>query len=169
MVGLNTFGKRLKAARERAGLTQDELATKIDKHRFTVAKWEQELHPPKKPRDYDDLAYHLSCSVIWLRDGTGQMGDRYEQDPSAPDVVLRRSTSRHHRQRIPGGAGALRTTEGDLDWSLLAACATHLLRVEPTLDVKALARALRPFYAMALRAPASCDEGMAREILQAMQ
>lgn len=41
-----SFGKNLKSAREEAGLSQEQLARKIDVVVYTVSKWEQGAHEP---------------------------------------------------------------------------------------------------------------------------
>ena len=42
-----TLGKRLKALRRRAGLTQFELATEIDVHEMTLRRWESGQREPR--------------------------------------------------------------------------------------------------------------------------
>ena len=42
-----TFGERLKAFRRKAGLTQEELAEKLDLHEITIRRWETELRQPR--------------------------------------------------------------------------------------------------------------------------
>lgn len=179
MVMLDTFGKRLKAARERARLTQDELADRMRKHRFTVAKWEQGLHPPKVGRDYDEAAYQVGCSVVWLRDGVGDMGSAYVPDPEAPDAVARRAVRRVPRQRPLGvldhaaeAPAAYHHHPGDargVDWLVVAGCVRILIEVKPDLPATDLARALPVLYAVAGRSPEACDAAMAAQVLQAMQ
>ncbi len=174
MVGLGSFGRRLKAARERAGITQEDLAARLDRHKFTVAKWEQELHPPKKAGDYDELAYHLNCSVVWLRDGVGEMGSKYTPDPNAPDVVARRAVRRLPRTAYAGppvaaGVAEPALREPDL-WVTVADCVVMLIEAKPIgLSATDLARALPVLYAIARRSPEACDAAMATQVLQAMQ
>jgi DNA-binding XRE family transcriptional regulator len=43
------FGRKLKAIRERAGLTQDELAERTGLNKFSIAKLEQEHREPNWP------------------------------------------------------------------------------------------------------------------------
>jgi len=41
-----SFGRNLKSAREAAGISQEQLARKIDVAVYTVSKWEQGAHEP---------------------------------------------------------------------------------------------------------------------------
>jgi transcriptional regulator with XRE-family HTH domain len=169
---MKTFADRLKAARERAGLTQGELATLLGVHRFTVSKWEQGLHPPGKPTDMENLGYNLNCSVAWLRDGTGEMGSYVPTtDRARRQDVVRRARPKAGGMAIPThpGGRVMHGSADRVDWSLVALCASLLIEAQASLDIKALARALPLFYSMALRSPGVCDAEMAMQILQATE
>jgi len=60
---VETTGSRIRAARERAGLLQQELADLVGVTRTTVGNWESDLHPPRgkmgKIREILRLDEHL--------------------------------------------------------------------------------------------------------------
>ena len=61
------FPKRLKAARERAGLLQKELADKLGVSRSTVASWESDASPNYPEARYlERIAAILDCSIDYL-------------------------------------------------------------------------------------------------------
>lgn len=177
---MNTFGKRLKWARTKiAGLTQEGLAQLMGKDSLTVSKWERDAHPPKSRRDYDELAYHLRRSVVWLRDGVGEAGDHYSPDPEATDQERRHSVRRTLRSKredaaYPPPDGLGRVEEhgvhhlANADLVLVARCAWHLLRAKPDLTITGLVRALPVLYAVAMRAPNAVDTGLASDVLSSL-
>ena len=65
-----TFGDRLAAAREHAGLTQDELAQRLGVRSKTVSAWENDQMEPRANR-MQMLAGMLSVSLGWLMTGQG--------------------------------------------------------------------------------------------------
>lgn len=160
-----TFADRLKQARGRKGYTQQEVADLMEVHRFTYAKWEQGLHPPNKPSAFDKLAYHLDCSVAWLRDGTGEIG-RYVPEPDH----IRRRTPR----RRPGGGPALHDPSAGsggflvVDWRQALECLSLLQHAAPPgTKIQDLAPALGLFYSLVEHQPANCSAAVAAQILQA--
>ena len=170
----NTFGKRLKWARTQIpGLTQEGLAQLMGRDSLTVSKWERDAHPPKSRRDYDELAYHLRRSVLWLRDGVGDAGDHYMADPEATDQERRHSVRRTLRAKR-GGADPVSQEEPaghhlpNTDLVLAARCAWHLLRAQPNLGLTDLVKALPVLYAVALRSPNAVDTGLAADILSSL-
>lgn len=180
---MNTFGKRLQWARKQIdGMTQEALANLLGRDSLTVSKWERDAHPPKSRRDYDELAYQLRRSVVWLRDGTGERGDHYIPDPNATDQERRHGVRRTLRKRAPtqpedgpypppGDPGRVDEPGHHLaggDLVLVARCAWHLLRAKPDLTLAGLVRALPVLYALALRAPDAVDTKLALEILQSL-
>jgi len=64
------FGKRLKQARERAGFTQPELASKIPMAQSTLASAES---GGDGSRLTAQLAHHCGVSAYWLATGEGEM------------------------------------------------------------------------------------------------
>jgi HTH-type transcriptional regulator, cell division transcriptional repressor len=65
-----TFGDRLTAAREMAGLTQADLATKMGVRQKTLAAWESDSSEPRGNR-LQMVAGMLSVSMRWLLTGVG--------------------------------------------------------------------------------------------------
>lgn len=65
-----TFGDRLTAAREAAGLTTEALATRLGVKPATLAAWEQDLKEPRANR-LQMLAGMLGVSLAWLLTGQG--------------------------------------------------------------------------------------------------
>ncbi len=168
MVIVEGFPERLKQARERAELTQAALAARVEKHVFTISKWEQGLHPPKMPRDYDDLAFALNCSLAWLKDGEGEMGS-YGAASGSSDRMVRRSLRRRNLPKLAGIQGEDRTPGGPINWPVLTSCVLLLLEVGPAgLDARDLAKVLPLFYSLSLKSPSSLDRDTAAQILQAI-
>ncbi len=68
---LRTFGARLKWARERAGLTQDELAARFGRAaRQTVYRWEKDKYEPEFD-EVAELAIATKVNRDWLAFGDG--------------------------------------------------------------------------------------------------
>jgi transcriptional regulator with XRE-family HTH domain len=63
-----TFGARLKRPRERAGLSQEQLALRAGLNRYSVIKWERDEHEPMWSSVLA-LARALGCAVADF-DGT---------------------------------------------------------------------------------------------------
>lgn len=74
-----TFGDRVAAAREQAGLTQKELARRLGIRTSTVRNWENDLSEPRANR-LSMMAGMLNVSMMWLINGQGEGMD------SPPDV-----------------------------------------------------------------------------------
>ncbi len=65
-----TFGDRLEAAREAAGLTADELAQRLGVRDSTIKAWEADEWEPRGNR-LQMLAGMLNVSLVWLMTGKG--------------------------------------------------------------------------------------------------
>jgi transcriptional regulator with XRE-family HTH domain len=65
-----TFGDRLAAAREAAGMTQKALANRLGVRHTTVQAWENDTSEPRSNR-LQMLAGMLSVSLMWLLTGRG--------------------------------------------------------------------------------------------------
>lgn len=72
-----TFGDRVAAAREAAGLTQAKLARRLGVKRSTIENWEADRSEPRANR-LQMLAGILNVSIIWLMSGHG---DGVEMEP----------------------------------------------------------------------------------------
>lgn len=66
-----TFGDRLAGAREAAGLSQVELATRLGVRLETLEAWEDDLADPRANR-LQMLAGMLGVSLMWLLTGEGE-------------------------------------------------------------------------------------------------
>ncbi len=73
-----TFGDRIAGAREAAGLTRDEFATRLGVRAKTVAAWEDDASEPRGNR-LQMMAGMLNVSLRWLLTGEGD-------DLGAPDA-----------------------------------------------------------------------------------
>jgi HTH-type transcriptional regulator, cell division transcriptional repressor len=65
-----TFGDRLSAARETAGLTQEDLAARLGVRMTTLQAWEDDGAEPRGNR-LQMLAGMLNVSLMWLMSGEG--------------------------------------------------------------------------------------------------
>lgn len=68
--GVATFGDRLEAAREAAGLSPEELAQRLGVRDTTIAQWEADAWEPRANR-MQMLAGMLNVSLMWLMTGKG--------------------------------------------------------------------------------------------------
>ena len=66
-----TFGDRLTAAREAAGMTQESLAKRLGVKKSTLRSWEEDLSEPRANR-LSMLAGLLNVSMMWLINGEGE-------------------------------------------------------------------------------------------------
>lgn len=68
-----TVSDRLRKAREKAGLDQDELAERIGINRATISRYERGITTPKHPAL---LAVAVACGVpLWWLEGHEEEGD----------------------------------------------------------------------------------------------
>lgn len=65
-----TFGDRIAGAREAAGLTREEFATRLGVRVRTVAAWEDDVFEPRGNR-LQMMAGMLNVSLRWLLTGEG--------------------------------------------------------------------------------------------------
>lgn len=81
-----TFGDRLAAAREAAGLSQKALAKRLGVKTKTIAGWENDLSEPRANR-LQMLAGLLNVSLMWLLNGEGDgVAPPGEDDPLSKDA-----------------------------------------------------------------------------------
>lgn len=66
-----TFGDRLAGAREAAGLSQEELATRLGVRLETLESWEDDAADPRANR-LQMVAGMLNVSLMWLLTGEGE-------------------------------------------------------------------------------------------------
>ena len=81
-----TFGDRLTAAREAAGMTQDSLAKRLGVKKSTVRNWENDLSEPRANR-LSMLAGLLNVSMMWLINGEGQGVENPDAEPLTADMT----------------------------------------------------------------------------------
>lgn len=81
-----TFGDRLAAAREQAGMTQTDLAKRLGVKLSTLKKWEDDLLEPRANR-LSIMAGILNVSLMWLLNGEGEgVSEPDESDLMTPDI-----------------------------------------------------------------------------------
>jgi transcriptional regulator with XRE-family HTH domain len=73
-----TFGDRVAAAREAAGMSQTALARRLGVQLSTLRKWENDLSEPRANR-LSILAGLLNVSMMWLINGEGEGLDGSEE------------------------------------------------------------------------------------------
>ena len=74
-----TFGDRVAAAREQAGLNQEALAKHLGIRLNTLKDWEEDLSEPRANR-LSMLAGLLNVSMMWLINGEGEGIDAPSDD-----------------------------------------------------------------------------------------
>ncbi|MVT38622.1 helix-turn-helix domain-containing protein [Acidovorax citrulli] len=85
---VKTIAERLRAARERAGLTQPALAQRANVSQGTIGNIESGLR--KRPRDLLAIAAALHVSPLWLETGQGLMhGDHDQANVSTAPASMR--------------------------------------------------------------------------------
>ncbi|MBY6135116.1 helix-turn-helix transcriptional regulator [Nocardioides marinus] len=78
-----TFGDRVAAAREAAGMTQAQLARRLGIKKATLMGWEQDLSEPRANK-LTMMAGVLNVSMSWLLTGEGEG----MSEPASGDVDL---------------------------------------------------------------------------------
>lgn len=82
-----TFGDRLAAAREAAGLSQKDLAQRVGIKTGTLRNWEDDLSAPRAHR-LSIFAGILGVSLSWLLTGEGEgLSAPTEEDVTHPDMA----------------------------------------------------------------------------------
>lgn len=99
-----TFGDRLAGARENAGLSQEDLATRLGVRPETLQSWEDDAADPRANR-LQMLAGMLGVSLMWLMTGNGPGLDAPPEEVTQADQA--RETVREVR--------AIRAVLEDLD------------------------------------------------------
>lgn len=83
-----TFGDRVSAAREHAGMTQAELAKRLGIRLATLKAWEDDHSEPRANR-LSILAGMLNVSMMWLINGEGEgiEGPEADQGADVSDIL----------------------------------------------------------------------------------
>ena len=82
-----TFGDRLAAAREDAGLSQKALAERLGVKEATMTAWENDMKEPRANR-LQMLSGMLNVSIAWLLTGQGEGPTEVETLPSEVGDLL---------------------------------------------------------------------------------
>jgi DNA-binding XRE family transcriptional regulator len=152
---MSSFSDRLKQARVKAELTQDQLAERIGVHKFTVSKWEMGKTHPGKPTDYLDIALVLDVATEWLQKGVGEMG-HYTPPPS----------DRLGRSKLRRSMPALETIP--MDWTKMGDLVGKIHAIDPSINDEKMAKALRLLWVFAGRGQV-VDADQVREILDSLE
>lgn len=81
-----TFGDRLQAAREYAGLSLPEFAKRLGVKKSTAMAWEEDLAEPRANK-LSMMAGLLNVSIIWLLSGEGEdVKSPYDEEEGALDA-----------------------------------------------------------------------------------
>ncbi len=102
-----TFGDRVAAARDAAGMTQSILAKRLGVKLKTLQGWENDTSEPRANR-LSMLAGVLNVSIVWLLTGQGEgISDPSEDSSLTPDVNAVLTEIRALRGQFKAGADKL--------------------------------------------------------------
>lgn len=82
-----TFGDRLAAAREAAGMKKGDFSKRLGVKKTTITAWEEDLSEPRANR-LSMMAGILNVSIGWLLNGEGDGVDLPEGDGVTDDGIL---------------------------------------------------------------------------------
>lgn len=103
---MNTYGSRIKAARESANLTQEGLGQKLGVTGVTIMRYEKNQREPRQDQ-FKRLAAALNVDVNWLMNGY----TLEQRDQGMKDYVARRFTEAELDKRLRDSYIAM-TVEG---------------------------------------------------------
>lgn len=105
-----TFGDRLAAARENAGMTQAQLARRLGVRKATLSGWEDDLSEPRANK-LQMMAGLLNVSIMWLLNGEGDgvsaPDDAAADDPNLSHAVAELHAIQSELRRLAERAGRL--------------------------------------------------------------
>ena len=81
-----TFGDRMTAAREAAGMTQDALSKRLGVKKSTLRNWANDVAEPRANR-LSMLAGMLNVSMMWLINGEGEGVDGPDVEPLPTELT----------------------------------------------------------------------------------
>lgn len=106
-----TFGDRVAAAREAAGMTQAQLARRMGIKLGTLQSWEQDLNEPRANK-LQMMAGLLNVSLMWLLNGEGDgLDGPPEEEDIAPEVSALLGELRDLRTQIKSSGDKLARLE----------------------------------------------------------
>ena len=106
-----TFGDRVAAAREAAGMTQAQLARRMGIKLGTLQSWEQDLNEPRANK-MQMMAGLLNVSLMWLLNGEGDgLDGPPEEEDIAPEVSALLGEMRELRTQIKSSGDKLARLE----------------------------------------------------------
>ncbi|WGW05441.1 helix-turn-helix domain-containing protein [Tropicibacter oceani] len=108
-----TFGDRLAAARDAAGMTQEVLAKRMGVKLATLQNWEEDLSEPRANK-LSMISGILNVSMVWLITGEGEGVSAPDVDALSPDVTAVLAEIRAMRARMQAQAEKLGRLEKSL-------------------------------------------------------
>ena len=114
-----TFGDRVAGARERAGMTQTDLAKRLGVKLKTLKAWENDLSEPRANK-LSMMAGLLNVSLLWLLSGEGEAPEAPAEEQLSPDVAEVLSEIRDLRAQLTRAGDRLGLLEKNLRGRLVA-------------------------------------------------
>jgi len=109
-----TFGDRLAAAREQAGMTQKQLAKRLGVKHSTVRDWENDVSEPRANK-LSMIAGLVNVSVMWMLTGEGDgVTAPLDETPISDDINDLLIEIRDLKGQISGAADRLGKLEKQL-------------------------------------------------------
>jgi HTH-type transcriptional regulator, cell division transcriptional repressor len=109
-----TFGDRVAAARETAGMSQPDMARRLGVKLSTIRGWEDDLSEPRANK-LSMMAGLLNVSLVWLLTGRGDgVAPPVDEAPVSPDITGVLTEIRDLRVQIAGAADRLGRLEKTL-------------------------------------------------------
>lgn len=109
-----TFGDRVAAARDAAGMSQKEMARRLGVKHSTVRGWEDDLSEPRANK-LSMMSGLLNVSMVWLLTGEGEgVAAPVDETPISPDINAVLIEIRDLKTQISGAADRLGRLEKTL-------------------------------------------------------
>lgn len=88
-----SVGARIALARERHGLSQNQLAKYLDKTRAAVSQYEKNMIMPR-PKVFDALAKFFNADPEWFEHGRGKAPDPFDAQITIPEINVAKLTEK---------------------------------------------------------------------------